>query len=163
MSWKSVILDFCQTQGPAARSSANAILSALLPGAPAVVALVDLSFDAVRQDWEPSAIDDLPRVGQMVGVLSGPLRPLMAQVTSLRKEPARLAQAVEDALAADEQAPAAARALTLLARSFDRLEQHNRQLLAELAIAPRRHGDLLWLLGQVVGVSGLVEDCRSSP
>jgi hypothetical protein len=134
MSVKGKVLGLWKRFGAPTRFATKMILSATLPGSPAIVEL-DCVHETAKDNPEldesrlPAATqEDLKRVEDIIDVLTGDLATLMAQVATLEALPDVAAQVLDVALAADERCRAALGRLDHLARCFDRLQEQNGKL-----------------------------------
>ena len=82
MSWTTTLLELCKRYGSAAKFAANTVLSAVLPGSPAVIALVEQAFETVEEkadnQWDlrvdqrlEASEADLQRLSGVLDVLLG--------------------------------------------------------------------------------------------
>jgi tetratricopeptide (TPR) repeat protein len=172
MSWKQKVLGLAKLYGPAAKFAAKAILGVILPGSPAVVELVGQALgcahETAREKWEfnelkqPVASEaDLRRLEEVLGVLSGDLSVLMAQVAALEATPDVARQVLNTALATDDRVQSALHKLTALAMRFDRLEEQNRRLLEGQGYAAGMLEELLPLVRRLAGVADFVTELRA--
>ncbi len=163
MSWASKLLELCRRYGKPAKLAASSILGAILPGSPAVIALVEQAFDTAEEKgqdhWEmkvdqrlDASAGDLERLGEVLDLLQGELQHLTAQVVRL---PDFAPQIIETALTSDARCQEAARRLESLAGRFDRLERQQERLLAGQA-------NMLPLLRRTVGVCDYIDELRAA-
>src|SRR5207253_2087250 len=103
----------------------------------------------------------LSRLDEVLGILSGELAALMAQVAALESLPQAARQVLETALAADDRVQSALGKLDTLARRFDRLEEQNRRLLEQQAFAADVLAELLPLVCRLVGLADFVEEWKA--
>jgi cyclophilin family peptidyl-prolyl cis-trans isomerase len=164
--WKSGLLGLVKKYGSAARFAATTVLNALLPGAPAVVALVEKAFDAAgdaaQDQWERQLersaranAAELGRLNELLGLLAGGLEPLMTQVAALEGMPEAAERIIRTTLATDAGVRAALARLEDVAGRFDRLEEQNRRLLDG-------QDEMLALLRRTLGLAAFVEELRGA-
>jgi hypothetical protein len=172
MSWQDRALLLCRRLGPGAKFAAKLVLGAILPGSPAVVELVgealDCAHETAKEHWEISrdrpiagSPTDLARLDEVLGILTGELSALLAQVAGLRELPDAARQVLNTALATDDRVQSALAKLDNLARRFDRLEEQNRLLLAQQGFAADVLAELLPLVRRLVGVADFVEEWKA--
>jgi hypothetical protein len=120
MSLTAKALDLIKRFGAPAKFAAKIVLSAVVPGSPAVIELVEKVLDSAHETVKDNLSTladpaDLQRVEQMLDLLNGTLQPLMGRLSRLERMPDVARQTLEAALATDETCRRGARRLEELA------------------------------------------------
>lgn len=140
MGWQSKVLELVKKYGAPAKFAASTILNAVIPGSPAVIALVEKAFDSAEKtaqdDWELNLAKQLEataenqvRLDQMLGILSGELRQLFEQVAGLEKMPEIARRLVEESRKSDARFRETAEKLDAVAQRFDHLQELSEEIL----------------------------------
>lgn len=140
MGWQKKVLELVKTYGAPAKFAASTILSAVIPGSPAVIALVEKAFDTAEKtaqdDWELNLAKQLEattenqvRLDQMLGILSSDLRQLFEQVVGLEKMPEIARQLVEESQKNDASFRESIEKLDAVAQRFDHLQEISEEIL----------------------------------
>ena len=169
MSLKQKVTQLVACYGAPTKFAVETILSAVLPGSPAVVNLVLKFIDCAREtskdiiDYDPgqepaTTPADLERVEQMLELLTDDLHRLVAQVAALADLPEAARRLLDVALRTDEHCRKALDRLAALARRFDRLEEQNRRLLEGQGYMAGMLEDLLPTMNRLAGMMDFVED-----
>jgi TPR repeat protein len=170
MAWHHRAVSICGKLGPAAKFAAKTVLSAAIPGSPAVIELVCDAFDCVADTARNAAdidravgasAEDLQRLEQVLAILDDDLRMTMAQVAGFADVPHQAQRILNLTLSIDERSQAALRKLDDVARRFDRLEAQNRELLERQGYAAGLLEEMLGMLKRVAGIADYVADLRA--
>lgn len=170
MPWTDRALSICRKLGPAAKFAAKTVLSAVIPGSPAVVELVCDALEVVADTARDRDIDralgaspeDLQRLEQVLTILDTDLHTAMAQVGDLADVPDKAARILNLTLALDERSQAAMRQLDAVARRFDRLEAQNRELLEKQGYAAGLLEEMLAMMRRLAGIADYAQELRES-
>jgi TPR repeat protein len=170
MAWNDRALAICRTLGPAAKFAAKTVLSAVIPGSPAVIELVAAAFECVADTARAADLDraiaaspaDLQRLEQVLTILDTDLHTAMAQVADLADVPDKAERILNLTLALDERSQAAVRKLDDVVRRFDRLEEQNRELLARQGYAAGLLEEMMTMMRRLGGIADYVDDLRAS-
>jgi hypothetical protein len=141
MSWQSRVLGLVKNYGAPAKFAASVILNAVIPGSPAVIALIEQAFNTAEKtaqdDWEvglskqvQTTAENQARLEQMLDILGGKLQYLFAQIASFEKMPEIAEKLVAESRKSDPRFQAAASELDGIAHRFDHLEELSAKILA---------------------------------
>jgi formylglycine-generating enzyme required for sulfatase activity len=158
MAWQLKAQELIKRYGASAKFAAKLVLSATVPGSPAVVELVEKALDCAHEttrDNLEATSADLNRLESTLDVLLGELHPLMDKLRRLQHVPDIARELLELALATDDVCRRSAYTLEQCVGQFDRLAGQQEQLLAGQA-------EMRPLLQRTVGVCAYVEELRAA-
>ncbi len=170
MAWSDRAVSICRKLGPAAKFAAKTVLGAVIPGSPAVVALVCDALEVVVDTARDRDIDralgaspeDMQRLEQVLTILDTDLHTAMAQVADLQDVPDKAQRILNLTLTLDERSQAAMRQLDAVARRFDRLEAQNRELLEQQGYAAGLLEEMLAMMRRLAGIADYAQELRAA-
>ncbi|NBU77405.1 MAG: hypothetical protein EBS30_19665, partial [Planctomycetes bacterium] len=166
MSWQSSISALTARYGNVAQKVTCLVAKTLVPGI--VVELVESAFDVVKsaaKDQQEAAllaktranVQDLERLGELLGHLTGDMAKVCAKAETLIEEdmPEKVHGAVLRALQEDPGLMAAQRKMEQVCRQMSRIEEQNSRLLEGME-------EMGPLVGRIGGVADYAEDMKQA-
>lgn len=173
MSWQSKILGLCKKYGSSAKFAVTTVLGTVIPGSPALVALIEQAFDAAKQtaqdDWEISVskqLDataaDVARIEQVLTIVGENLMQSLEVVSRLESLPDMAKQQLATSLTTDARTQETLRKLNEVAKQFDVLTEQYRSLLAQQGYTTQAVNELLPLLRRLSGLAGVMDEIQKA-
>ena len=166
MSWQSSITALTARYGNVAQKVTCLVAKTLVPGI--VVDLLESAFDVAKtaaKDQQEAAllaktranVQDLERLGELLGHLTGDMAKVCAKAETLIEEdmPEKVHGAVLRALQEDPALMAAQRKMEQVCRQMSRIEEQNSHLLEGME-------EMRPLVGRIGGVADYAEDMRQA-
>lgn len=164
MSWQSSITALTARYGNVAQKVTCLVAKTLVPGI--VVDLVESAFDVAKtaaKDQQEAAllaktranVQDLERLGELLGHLTGDMAKVCAKAETLIEEdmPEKVHGAVLRALQEDPALMAAQRKMEQVCRQMSRIEEQNSHLLEGME-------EMRPLVGRIGGIADYAEDMK---
>jgi formylglycine-generating enzyme required for sulfatase activity len=168
MSWQSSISAMTARYGNIAQKVATLVAKTLVPGAGVVVDLVESAFDVAKtaaKDQQEALllaktranVQDLERLGELLGHLTGDMAKVCAKAETLIEEdmPEKVQGAVLRALQDDPSLMAAQRKMEQVCRQMSRIEEQNSELIEGMK-------EMRPLVGRIGGVADYAEDMKQA-
>ncbi len=173
MSWFTAARDVISRWGTPARFAVRHVVAAAFPGGSIAADLLDGLLECAQQTAKDqqeaeahastlASDEELRRVGEVLGELSGRLSNLMEQVTHMEGLPDAADRLIRVALATDESVRAGFANLAGIVGRFDRIEEQGREILRGIGYGNDLQETILTLLNRQTVVVDFVEELRAS-
>ena len=173
MGWLQSARNFFARHGEHARTAAQHVLTAAIPGGSVVAEVVDrvlgTASDAAKNAVEAeerarlvASASELERVGKVLDELTGRLAPLVEKVLHLDDDLAEVGKQIRLDLASHPEVRAGFRAIAGMAARFDVLEQQNLAILDKLGYGQDMLEAALGLLRRQAVVVDFVEEMMAA-